>query len=113
MISFDHYAITVKDLNESIIFYKKLGYKLMNRFSDEEYEWATLRLGNYSLELFENKKECMDHVAYNYDNFDEVIKVIEDLGYREEDLDIYYGDLNRESFFIEDINGKEIQFIKK
>ena len=47
MIDLDHIAITVEDLDESITFYKKLGYELLERFSDEGYNWATLKLNNH------------------------------------------------------------------
>ena len=60
-----------------------------------------------------NKNESFDHIAYSYDNDNEVLELMKRLGYREIDLDIFYGDLNRKSFFIEDKNGKSIQLIKK
>ena len=116
MLDLDHIAITVKDLDESIGFYKKFGYELLERFSDDGYNWATLRLNNHSLELFQitnNKEESFDHIAYRYDNDNEVLELIKSLGYKEKNLDIFYGDLNRKSFFIEDNNGKSIQLIKK
>ena len=116
MLDLDHIAITVKDLDESISFYIKFGYKLIGRFSDDGYNWATLKLNNHSLELFEltkNKKESFDHIAYNYDSDEEVLDLIKKLGYKKENIDIFYGDLNRKSFFIEDNNGKSIQLIKK
>ncbi len=115
MLDLDHIAITVKDLNESIVFYKKIGYKLIDKYSDEGYNWATLRLNNHSLELFQilNKNEKpIEHIAYSYDDDNEVSELLNRIGYKE-DLDIFYGDLNRKSFFIEDNNGKPIQFIRK
>ena len=116
MLDLDHIAITVKDLDESIAFYKKIGYKLLERFSDDGYNWVTLKLYNHSLELFQitnNKEKPINHIAYSYDSDEEVLVLIKQLGYRKEDIDIFYGDLNRKSFFIEDINGISIQLIKK
>ena len=116
MIDLDHIAITVEDLDESIAFYKKIGYKLLERFSDEGYNWATLNLNNHSLELFQitnDKEKPINHIAYSYDSDEEVLDLIKQLGYMKERLDIFYGDLNRKSFFIEDNNGKSIQLIKK
>ncbi len=116
MLDFDHVAITVDDLDESIAFYKKFGYELLERFHDEDYNWATLKLYNHSLELFQiiNKKEkSINHIAYRYDNDNEVINIIQRLGYQEKDLNIFFGDLNRKSFFIKDNSGNSIQFIKK
>ena len=116
MLDLDHIAITVKDLNESIVFYKKLGYELLERFSDDEYNWATLKLNNHSLELFQitnDKEKPINHIAYSCDSDEEVLDLIKKLGYKKENIDIFYGDLNRKSFFIEDNNGKSIQLIKK
>ncbi len=116
MFYLDHIAITVKNLDESITFYKKIGYKLLERFSDDGYNWATLKLNNHSLELFQvtnGKNDSFDHIAYSYDNDDEVRELIKKLGKKQENLDIFYGDLNRKSFFIEDNNGKSVQLIKK
>lgn len=116
MLDLDHIAITVKDLNESIVFYKKLGYELLERFSDDEYNWATLKLNNHSLELFQitnDKEKPINHIAYSYDSDEEVLDLIKKLGYKKENIDIFYGDLNRKSFFFEDNNGKSIQLIKK
>ncbi len=116
MLDLDHIAITVKDLDESIAFYKMFGYELLERFSDDGYNWVTLRLNNHSLELFQltsDKEKSIDHIAYNYDSDEEVLELMKRLGYKKEDLDIFFGDLNRESFFIEDNNGKSIQLIKK
>ena len=116
MLDLDHIAITVKDLDESIAFYKMFGYELLERFSDDGYNWVTLRLNNHSLELFQltsDKEKPIDHIAYNYDSDEEVLELMKRLGYKKEDFDIFFGDLNRESFFIEDNNGKSIQLIKK
>ena len=116
MLDLDHIAITVEDLDESIAFYKIFGYELLERFSDEGYNWATLKLNNHSLELFQmtnDKEKPINHIAYSYDSDKEVLDLIQKLGYKKENIDIFYGDLNRKSFFIEDNNGKSIQLIRK
>lgn len=113
MLDLDHIGITVKDLDESIAFYQTIGYQLINVFCEEGYNWATLELNNHSLELFQrttNSKKNFDHIAYSYDDETDLI---EKLGYKDKDLEVFYGSLNRKSFFIEDNNGKAIQFIKK
>ena len=106
MFDLDHIAITVNNLDESIDFYKKIGYELLERFSDDGYNWATLRLNNHSLELFQinNKDKAFDHIGYSYDDDKDALDLLKRLDYKK-DLDIFYGDLNRKSFFIEDING--------
>ena len=116
MIKFDHVAITVQNLEESISFYTKLGYKIINQFVDEEYRWSTLQLNNVCIELFEpiEKLESkIEHLAYSYEKDEEALLLAKQFGYEKDDLDIYYGNLNRRSFFIEDCNGISIQLIKK
>lgn len=116
MIEFDHIAITVKSLEESIKFYERLGYKLESTFHDEEYRWATLKLGISGLEIFEPmKKEAskISHIAYSYMEDKEAFEFAKNIGYTQEQLEIYYGNLNRKSFFVEDNDGISIQLIKK
>ncbi len=116
MLELDHIAITVFNLEKSISFYEKLGYQLQNKFDDEEYKWATLELSGSSLEIFEPlKKELpkINHIAYRFTDEKEVFQIVKQLGYKEEEAEIFYGDLNRKSFFIDDNSGLSIQFIKK
>lgn len=116
MIKFDHIAITVDNLDKSISFYEKLGYKVKDRFNDEEYNWATLELNSIGLELFQLLKKDLpkiSHIAYNFTDDKEAFDIANKAGYKIDDSDVFYGDLNRKSFFIEDNNGTSIQLIKK
>lgn len=114
MIKFDHVAKTVKNLDEAIKFYELLGYKVVNIFDDEDYVWANMDLNGISLELFQIKKntlESIEHIAYSYEEKEELLELLDIL---EKNLpNSFYGDLNRETIFIEDIEGNEIQFIKR
>lgn len=116
MIEFDHVAITTNNLKETIAFYQKIGYEVQNHFNDGEYRWATLKLATTRLEIFEpldKELPIIQHIAYSYTSEKEAFQIAEKLGYKSEQLDIFSGDLNRKSFFIEDNNGVSIQFIKK
>lgn len=116
MVEFDHVAITVNNLEESINFYKKLGYQLQNQFKEDEYNWATLKLGITSLEIFEPLKKnlpSIEHIAYNFTKDEEAYEIIRKIGYKVNNLDIFYGDLQRKSFFVKDNSGLSIQLIKK
>lgn len=114
MIKFDHVAKTVKNLDEAIKFYELLGYKVVNIFDDEDYVWANMDLKGIFLELFQIKKnnlESIEHIAYSYEEKEELLELLDKL---EKNLpNSFYGDLNRETIFIEDIEGNEIQFIKR
>lgn len=114
MIKFDHVAKTVKNLDEAIKFYELLGYKVVNVFDDEDYVWANMDLKGIFLELFQIKKsnlESIEHIAYSYEEKEELLEILNKLGKNLPNS--FYGDLNRETIFIEDIEGNEIQFIKR
>lgn len=116
MIELDHIAITLKNLEKSIKFYEMLGYKLESIFNDDDNRWATLKLGVSGLEIFEPVKKDsskISHLAYSYTEDEEAFEFAKNIGYTQEQLDIYYGDLKRKSFFIEDNDGISIQLIKK
>lgn len=116
MIKFDHVAITTNNLEETIAFYQNIGYEIQNQFDDAEYRWATLKLGTTSLEIFEPLDKALptiQHIVYSYTNEKEAYEIAEKLDYKLEQLDIFSGDLNRKSFFIEDNNGISLQLIKK
>ena len=109
MIKLDHIAITVKDLDKSIEYYSKFGYKLINIFNTDDI-WATLELDNIKLELFQTN-ENLNHIAYSYETDEEAIELLKKINYKK-NVEIFYGDLNKKSFFIEDINKNKIQLIK-
>lgn len=121
MFSFDHVAISVTNLENSIKFYQKLGFVLDKEFDDGDYRWATLTLNDFSLEVFcynkNNNKYSnnlsvtgVHHFALKVVNIDETIKTIKEI-YKEE-LEIYHGDLKRKSFWIKDPDNIGIQIIE-
>ena len=55
----------------------------------------------------------ISHIAYNFTDDKEAFDIANKAGYKIDDSDVFYGDLNRKSFFIEDNNGTSIQLIKK
>ena len=87
-----------------------------NKFNGEEYKWATLELGTTGLELFEPLQKDFSkiyHIAYNFTEDEEAFEIANKAGYKVDYSDVFYGELNRKSFFIEDNNGISIQLIKK
>lgn len=121
MLKFDHIAVSVSNLKKSIDFYQVLEFKLENIFHDEEYDWATMKGQNITLELFCFKNTKNDyfsdlakigihHFAFQVPSIDEAILIAKKLNQKPE---IYTGDLNRKSFMIEDPDGIAIQFIEK
>jgi len=94
MLELDHVAITVSNLEESIEFYKHLGYQVDNQFEEEDYRWANLKLGDTRLELFEpSKKELqkISHIAYSFTENREAFQIVRKIKGSEEKLDVFYG----------------------
>ena len=107
MIEIDHYAITVDNLERAIKFYKQLGYSDETIYEDEDYRWSTMK-GIIDIELFEiksSKIKKIKHIGYRFDDFSDIEKYITNQS-------PFYGDSKRESYFITDEFGNEIQFIK-
>ena len=63
MLKFDHIAVSVSNLKKSIDFYQVLEFKLENIFHDEEYDWATMKGQNTTLELFCFRNAKNDYVS--------------------------------------------------
>ena len=98
MIKFDHIAVTVKDLQKSIQWYKEnFNFKELRRFekSTLEINGATLALENFTLELLEpynpiivhRKQEeltsCLgntgaNHLAFTVENIDEFYRKLKE-----------------------------------
>jgi catechol 2,3-dioxygenase-like lactoylglutathione lyase family enzyme len=51
-----HTAISVRDPNRTIAFYRVFGFEEVHRYQDEDKTGIKLKLGNYVLELFAYKR---------------------------------------------------------
>ena len=126
-----HAAISVRDLDESIGFYIKLGFKEVHRYTEEDrsLEIAHLKLENNYLEIFgykENKdapllikkfagglKEIgLKHIALETDDIEKALSDIKQKGLADKDKKITYGRTKVSHFFINDPDGNSVEIIK-
>ncbi len=53
----------------------------------------------------------IEHIAYSFDNEEELTELLNKMNRNMPKA--FYGDLNKETIFIKDIDGYELQFIRK
>lgn len=126
-----HTAISVRDLDDSLKFYKTLGYQQVHRYDEDDGSMNTvhLKLGASFLEIFAYKKN-KDKPAINYEyasNLEEVgvkhialwtddIKAaLDDLkskGLANENTKITFGRTKVSYFFIQDPDGVWVEIAK-
>lgn len=83
---FEHIGIPVKDVNASIEFYGKLGFKLDARYESNKPEVAFLSLNNLYIEIYQKddtarKSGAIDHLAINVRDVDSLYKEALEEGY--------------------------------
>lgn len=130
MFTFDHTAISVNDIEESINFYKKLGFEINKEFHDDNLDIVYLSLDNIRLELFHYNEHFNlpdyykdndtnlhtvgnKHFAFRVNNVLETKKWIEEKNLTKEEIQIKKGRTCKAYFFIKDPNGIYIEFIEK
>lgn len=126
-----HTAISVRNLDKSLEFYKALGYEQVQRYDEEDGSMSIvhLKLGNSFLEIFVYKKnENEPPVKYEYANnledigvkhialwADDIEAALEDMkakGFAKEDTKITVGRTKVSYFFIQDPDGVWVEFVK-
>ena len=109
--SMDHVNMTVKNLEESVEFYKKLfGFEV--RKEQPEHQSKIIGNDNVKLCLYEepdmNPEGGIAHFGFNIENFDEIIDKCKSLGVQV----LYDGPVQFEkskSIYIKDPNGYDIE----
>lgn len=110
-ISMDHVNMTVKNLEESVNFYKKLfGFQIKK----EQGEYKSKIIGNDNIKLCLYEEPNMSpeggiaHFGFNIENFDEIMETCKSLGVKV----FYDGPVQFEksrSIYIEDPSGYDIE----
>lgn len=126
-----HTAISVRNLEKSLEFYKTLGYEQVHRYDEEDGSMSIvhLKLGSSFLEIFTYKKnETERPVEYEYGNdlerigvkhialwTDDIEASLEDLkskGLANDSTKITFGRTKVSYFFIKDPDGVWVEFVK-
>lgn len=129
MFELAHVAISVKDINRSVDFYKKFGFEDYKNYKDDNVEITMLKLNNMVLEIFcyeeyENIPEhainlSLDlktigtkHIGIGVDNIENGIKFVKDNNLAE-NINICHGRLGKDYFFIKDPDGILVEIIER
>lgn len=92
-----HIGIPTNDMEETVEFYSTLGFQIalqtVNHAADEKV--AFLRMGDVTLEVYENKKAAMahgalDHIALNVTDIEKVFQMAKEQGFVMLDTEIQF-----------------------
>lgn len=80
-----HIGIPTNDLNQTIDFYQSLGFELAHRTANGDEQVAFLRLGDLTIETYQNFKAAkingaVDHIAINVTDVDEARRIADSMG---------------------------------
>lgn len=126
-----HTAISVRDLDKSLAFYKVLGYEQVHRYDEEDGSMSIvhLKLGDSFLEIFayqKNKNEKpveytyannleaigVKHIALRTDDIEASLADLISKGLADKDTKITFGRTKVAYFFIKDPDGVWVEFVK-
>ena len=79
-----HIGIPTNDLNQTIDFYKSLGFELAHRTANGDEQVAFLQLGNLMIETYQNFKAAringaVDHIAINVTDVEEARRIADSM----------------------------------
>ena len=114
-----HSAFEVKDLNEAIELYKKLGFQEEAKFEKEngKAQAAVLKLDNFAFELWQFNDQgseyykIKDHIGFLVDDLESQIEEFKEAGARII-IPITRGITVKRYAFIENIDGKVFELVE-
>jgi lactoylglutathione lyase len=92
-----HIGIPTNDMEKTVDFYRTLGFQIAlqtrNQATGEKVTF--LRLGDVTIETYENKKAAMlhgavDHIALNVTDIEKVFKMVREKGFSMSDTEIQF-----------------------
>ena len=129
MFNFDHISISVDNLEETIMFYKKFGFELYKEYHDEIIDIVMLKFNEIFMEIFHYKENNplpefskdidkdlrtigAKHFGFNVKDINEAKKWAEE-NLTNEEIVIHHGRLGCDYFFVKDPNGIFVEIIEK
>lgn len=126
-----HTAITVSDIEQSVLFYRQLGFQQVHRFdeTDDSMTIVHMKLVDYHIELFQFAKTIKPASAFGYandidkvgvkhfavavDDIEAALNDLRDKGLADDTVQIEKSDTNKAWwFFIKDPDGMWVEIIK-
>jgi len=108
--------IIVKDLDNSIKFYKKLDFVEGKHFNKKDIRFAFVKLNDFILELKESSEEfsvgSIKHIAFEVENVDEYAKILDEKGF-EVLIPPTIGASGGKYCFIKDPDGIDLEFYEE
>lgn len=130
MFNFNHVAISVDNLEETLNFYKLFGFETHKEYHDDNVDIMMLKLGNMILEIFhyienselpEHSKDLgidlktigNKHFGIGVKDINKAKKFVEENKLNDSEITITKGRLGKPYFFIKDPNGIFMEIIEE
>lgn len=130
MFNFNHVTISADNLENTLEFYKKFGFKIYKEYHDKNVNIIMLKLKNMILEVFhyQEKEELPEHskdlgtdlrtignkhFGLGVKDIMKAKKFVEENGLNEKEVTINKGRLGKPYFFIKDPNGILMEIIEE
>lgn len=130
MFNFNHVTISVDNLENTLEFYNKFGFKIYKEYHDESVDIIMLKLGNMILEIFHyQEKEQLPahskdlgidlktignkHFGLGVKDIMKAKNFVEDNKLNDKEIIINKGRLGKPYFFIKDPNGILMELIEE
>lgn len=129
MFNINHVAISAKNIEETIEFYKKFGFENKKEYHDENVDIVCLKLNEFVLEIFHypNSSELPEHskdlsidlkttgnkhFGLGVKNINEAKEFVQENKLNDSEIVIHEGRLGKPYFFIKDPNGILMEIIE-
>ncbi len=126
-----HTAVSVRNLDKSLEFYKRLGYEQVHRYDEDDGSMSIvhLKLGDSFLEVFVYKKNKskpalnyeygnnledvgVKHIALWTEDIEAALADMKEKGFADKDTKITFGITKVSYFFIKDPDGGWVEIVK-